>query len=146
MALEIRSNEIVGPAGTLAIKPDDEITRKLAMLMAGECERVGPALAAKAFGYSRQRYFQVRTIYEQKGAQGLRSDKRGPKHNHRRTNEVVCQVIRHRFLDPNASADVIAQKLRQDGIPISKRSVDRVFFEYGLQKKTLSISARARHS
>ena len=144
MSLEIKSNEIVGPAGTLALKPDDEIARKLAMLMAGECERVGPALAAKAFGYSRQRYFQLRAIYEQQGALGLRSEKRGPKRNYRRTNEVVCQVIRHRFLDPDASSEVIAQKLRQDGVSISKRSVDRVFFEYGLQKKTLPVPARTR--
>jgi hypothetical protein len=144
MSVEIKAHEIVGPGGRLAIRTDDEIARKLAMLMAGECERVGPALAARAFGYSRQRYFQLRAIYEQEGALGLRSDKRGPKRNYRRTNEVVCQVIRHRFLDPDASSEVVAQKLRQDGVPISKRSVDRVFFEYGLQKKTLSVSARAR--
>ena len=144
MSVEIKAHEIVGPGGRLALRTDDEIARKLAMLMAGECERVGPALAARAFGYSRQRYFQLRAIYEQEGALGLRSDKRGPKRNYRRTNEVVCQVIRHRFLDPDASSEVVAQKLRQDGVPISKRSVDRVFFEYGLQKKTLSVSARAR--
>jgi hypothetical protein len=142
MSLEIKSTEIVGPAGTLALKPGDEIARKLAMLMAGECERVGPALAAKAFGYSRQRYFQLRAIYEEQGALGLRSDKRGPKRNYRRSTELVCQAIRHRFLDPDASSEVIAQKLRQCGFQISKRSVDRVFFEFGLQKKTLSMPPR----
>jgi len=35
-----------------------------------------------------------------------------------------------------------AQKLRQAGLRISKRSVDRIFAEFGLQKKTLPVPAR----
>ena len=41
--------------------------------------------------------------------------KTGPKSNYVRTDEVERQVIRHRFLDPDASVDIIAQKLRQAG-------------------------------
>ena len=67
------------------------------------------------------------------------NQKRGPKTNYVRTDEVERQVIRHRFLDPDATVDVIAQKLRQAGFPISTRSVDRVIEKYGLQKKTLSL-------
>jgi hypothetical protein len=52
-----------------------------------------------------------------------------------RTEEVVRQVIRHRFLDPDASADVIAQKLRQTGFGVSTRSVERIIEQFGLQKK-----------
>jgi hypothetical protein len=54
-----------------------------------------------------------------------------------RTEEVVRQVIRHRFLDPDASADVIAQKLRQTGYAVSTRSVERIIEQAGLPKKTL---------
>ena len=68
------------------------------------------------------------------------SQKRGPKTNYRRTGELVRQVIRHRFLDPDASPDVIAQKLKQTGFVISTRSVERVIKEFGLQKKTLPVS------
>ena len=64
------------------------------------------------------------------------SKPRGPKRNYRRTDEVVRQVIRHRFLDAEASADVIAQKLRRPALP-SAHSVERVVADYGLQKKTL---------
>jgi hypothetical protein len=53
---------------------------------------------------------------------------------------VVRQVIRHRFLDPDATPEVIAQKLCQSGWEISIRSVQRVIEAYGLQKKTLSVS------
>ena len=69
----------------------------------------------------------------------LQPQRRGPKANHVRTDEVERQVIRHRFLDPDASADIIAQKLRQAGFQVSTRSVERVIEDYGLQKKPLPL-------
>jgi len=132
---------LVGQGGSLPVHPEDEITRKLAMLIEGECEGLGPLRAAEKYGFSRQRYFQLRKLFEEHGAPSLLSKPRGPKTNYRRTREVVRQVIRHRFLDPDASADVIAQKLRQLGLSISTRSVERIIAEYGLQKKTLPMSS-----
>ena len=44
--------------------------------------------------------------------------------------------------DPDASADIIAQKMRQAGFPVSTRSVERVIEKYGLQKKTPSLPPR----
>jgi hypothetical protein len=67
----------------------------------------------------------------------LQSQRTGPKSNYRRTGEIVRQVIRHRFLDPEASVEVITQKLQQTHHPLSIRSVQRVIADYGLQKKTL---------
>jgi len=133
------TQKLVGTGGSLEVRADDEITRKLAMLIEGECEGLGPIKAAAKFGFSKQRYFQLRATFAADGAQALQSHKRGPKTNYRRTAEVVRQVIRHRFLDPDASPEVIAQKLSQSGWAISIRSVQRVVEEYGLQKKTLSI-------
>ena len=132
---------LVGQGGSLPVHQQDEITRKLAMLIEGECEGLGPLRAAKKFGFSKQRYFQLRKLFQEHGATSLLSKPRGPKTNYRRTREVVRQVIRHRFLDPDASADVIAQKLRQLGLSISTRSVQRIIAEYGLQKKTLPMSS-----
>ena len=139
---DVVENRFVGPGGALPVPADDEVTRKIAMLIEGECAQSGPKRAAERFGFSRQRYFQLRAAYAQMGARGLVNQPPGPKRNYRRTQELVCQAIRHRFLDPDASSEVIAQKLRQTGFPISKRSVDRIFAEYGLQKKTLPVSAR----
>jgi transposase len=127
-----------GPRGELKVLEGDEITLKLAMLYAGECE-IGPGAAAQLFGFSRQRYYQLLNAYREKGAAGLINRKRGPKTNYRRTPSVVRQVIRYRFLDPDASADVIAQRLRQTGWEIGARSVERIINEYGLQKKTPQI-------
>jgi hypothetical protein len=128
---------LTGPAGSLVLLPEDEITLKLAMLFEGECEGLGPIQAALKFGYSKARYFQLRQLFQEHGALALLSKTTGPKSNHRRTDEIVRQIIRHRFLDPEASVEVIAQKLRQTEHPLSIRSVQRTIADYGLQKKTL---------
>ena len=141
MRFDVQTKAIVGDHGTLDVVEDDEISRKLAMLIEGECEGIGPVKAAERFGLTKQRYFQLRDAYRKDGAIALLSKPRGPKTNYRRTDELQRQVIRHRFLDPDASADVIAQKLRQTGFVISTRSVERVIADYGLQKKTLPMSS-----
>lgn len=128
---------LTGPAGSLLILPDDEITLKLAMLYEGQCEGSGPTKAATKFGYSKARYFQLLHLFQEQGALALQSKPTGPKSNYRRTDEIIRQVIRHRFLDPQASAQVIAQKLLQTHQALSIRSVQRVIADYGLQKKTL---------
>jgi len=135
-----------GPKGSLPVREDDEITFKLAMLFEGECEGLGPLRAAKKFGYTRQRYYQILNQFRTDGARGLKSQKRGPQRNYRRTNEVVRQIIRYRFLDPKLSPEVIAQKLNQNGYLIATRSVERVISDYGLQKKTPSLSPPERTS
>jgi len=139
MYFDLKSHALVGHHGSLSVTHGDEITRKLSMLIEGECEGLGPIKAAQKYGFSKARYFQLREAFYRKGAEALLSKTRGPKSYYRRTDELVRQVIRHRFLDPEASPEVIAQKLRQTGFVISTRSVERVIGEYGLQKKTLSM-------
>ena len=141
---DLQDQALVGTNGRLPVRKDDEITRKLSMLIEGECEGLGPTEAAQKFGFSKQRYFQLRTAFAELGAQALCSHKRGPKTHYRRTAEVIRQAIRHRFLEPEASAEVIAQKLSQSGWQISIRSVQRVIEEFGLQKKTLPMSSEER--
>src|SRR5262245_34303146 len=125
-----------GPAGSLMLPPDDLPLCKLAMLFEGECEGLGPLAAAEKFGFSKQRYFQLRHALQQQGSAALLNRKRGPRTHYRRTHQVLQEVVRYRFLDPDASAAVLAQKLRQGGHSISTRSVERVIAHFGLQKKT----------
>ncbi len=142
--LNRKDGVLVGKAGALAVREGDDVTRKLVMLIEGECEGLGPLQAAEKYGYTKQRYFQLRQIYLTDGAAALASQRRGPKTNYRRTSDIVRQIIRYRFLDPKASPDVIGQKLRQLGLAISTRTVERVIADYGLQKKTLQATAGAR--
>jgi hypothetical protein len=141
---DLKKHALVGPGGLLAVPAGDEVTHKLAMLIEGECEGMGPLQAAQKFSYSKQRYFQLRAAFAERGAMALQSRKRGPKTHYRRTPELVRQVIRHRFLDPDASPEVIAQKLVQGGWTISIRSVERVLTDYGLQKKTPQVPSTPR--
>jgi hypothetical protein len=141
--MDLDTSSLIGPQGCLSVPAEDEVTCKLAMLIEGECMGLGPSRAAQKYGYSRQRYFQLRHVFLHQGAVALQNRKRGPRRNYRRTEEVVRQIIRFRFLDPEMSAAVIGQKLRQLGCPISTSSVERVIAAYGLQKKTLSADERA---
>jgi len=129
-----------GPKGALPIKPNDLVTMRIAMLYDGKCTNLGPSKAAEKYGYSRQRFYQLYNDFLKYGSEALEPTKPGPKENYVRTETVVNQIVRHRFLDPEASADVIAQKLQQTGIQISKRSVEMTITEQGLQKKTFISS------
>ena len=45
MLYDLDRSAFVGDAGMLPSRPDDEISRKLAMLIEGECTRLGPPKA-----------------------------------------------------------------------------------------------------
>jgi hypothetical protein len=129
-----------GPAGALNIRDDDEVGRRFAMLVEGQCEGRTVTEAAHLFGMSRQRYYQLLHDYSAEGFWGLFPDTPGPKTNYRRTDEVVRLVIRNRFLDPDAPPEVIAQLLRQKGHAIAQRSVQRIIADFGLQKKLYALN------
>jgi hypothetical protein len=144
MRCDLKSRSLVGDHGSLPLIENDEVALKLSMLIEGECEGLGPTQAAEKYGYSRQRYTQLRLAYLEQGSIALLSQPRGPKRNYRRTDELVRQVIRHRFLDPQATPEVIAQKLRQTQFVISTRSVERVISDFGLQKKDSTRTGHVR--
>ena len=139
MQFDIPALRIIGPAGELLVLPNDLVVSRLAMLIEGQCEGLGAAEAAAEARRQQTTILSSAQTLRGQGSAGLQGQKRGPKTNYVRTDEVDRQVIRHRFLDPDASADVIAQKLRQAGFQVSIRSVERVIEAYGLQKKTLSL-------
>ena len=131
-----KTHQLTGPTGTLSIADSDPLAARFLMLVEGECLEGNIAATARKYGYCRQRYYQILHAFEQGGLPALQPQKTGPKSNYRRTEQAVRQVLRHRFLDPESSPEVIAQKLRQTHFPISQRSVQRVIADYGLQKKT----------
>jgi len=117
------------------VNPEDKLAVKMAMLIEGLCT-MGVHDAINKYGYTEQRFYQLLNIYEKKGIGDLMDLKTGPKNCRIRTKAMVNQIIRYRFLDPDASPSIIAQELKQDGHSISESSVNRTIMEYGLQKKT----------
>ena len=135
ISLSRKQLRFTGPGGSLQVPKDDEVSRRLAMLLEGECEGLGPSKAAQKYDFTRQRYYQILADFLEQGAEGLLLQSPGPKTDYRRTDQVVRLVIRCRFLDPDSSPEVIAQKIRQQSHAISQRSVERIIADYGLQKK-----------
>lgn len=128
---------ITAPHGTLTIQADDQVALKLAMLFEG-LHRSGPLEQVTAkYGYTREYFYELLERFNRQGSTGLRPRKTGPKTAHVRSQAVVKRIILHRFQDPEVSAAVIAQRLRQQGYPVTIRSIERTITEYGLQKKTL---------
>jgi transposase len=136
--------ELQGPKGVLKISSDDEMACKLAMIIEVICFGQSPTQIAKKYGYTKQRYFQMFHEFEKSGSTTLISQKTGPKHKTVLKENMVKQIIRHRFLDPDANSSVIAQKLSQTGPHVSQRSVERVITDFGLQKKNLPIPTQRR--
>ena len=113
----------------------DGVSLKFLMLIEG-VYNIGVKESIAKYGYSEQRYYQLLKAYKENGMDGLIDKKAGPKQNSKRSTTVMKQILRHRFLNPLDSAEVIAQKLSQQGITISVRSVERTITDFGIQKKT----------
>jgi hypothetical protein len=113
ISLSKRQLRFTGPGGSLLVPDDDEVCRRLAMLIEGECEGLGPSKAARKYDFTRQRYYQILADFYEEGAQGLLLQTPGPKTDYRRTEQAVKLVIRCRFLDRDCSPAVIAQKIQQ---------------------------------
>jgi hypothetical protein len=70
MESDIFSNRFLGLPGCVQFATGDKITRKVAMLVEGECAGAGSKKAAEKFGFGRLRYFQLRAAFLQHGATG----------------------------------------------------------------------------
>ena len=139
-----KTHQVIGPAGALPVAASDQQAARFLMLLEGECLESNITAVAQHYGFSRPRYYQLLQNYKSGGLPALEPQRTGPKSNYRRTDQAVRQVLRHRFLDPNASPEVITQKLCQTHFPISLRSVHRIIADYGVQKKTLRPQPQKR--
>jgi hypothetical protein len=139
-----QTHQLTGPTGSLPISDSDPLASRFLMLVEGECLDDNVAAIAQKYGYCRQRYYQILHAFQQGGLPALQPQKTGPKSNYRRTDQAVRQILRYLFLDPEASPEVMAQKLRQTHFQISLRSVQRVIADYGLQKKLYRLNPQNR--
>lgn len=120
----------------LSVSANDPVAWKLLMLFEAAQDKTGRIEdIARKYGYSREHFYVIKKAYDTNGTNGLVNNPTGPKTDYVRTDSIKKQIIRHRFLDPEANSQVIAQKMQQAGISISQRSVERTINEYGLQKK-----------
>lgn len=135
-----KSNSITAGKGkhTFVISPNDKLSLKVNMVMEYIYGEVSINYIREKYGYTKQRFFQILSLYKRHGINALIAQKTGPKNNRIRTENIENLIVRYKFLDPLMSAAVIAQKLKQQGINISQRSVMRTITEKGLSKKNFS--------
>ena len=62
---------LVGPEGRLLVPEQDDITPKLAMLFEAQCEGRRVIDTVKKFGFTKQRYYQLLHLFQEKGASVL---------------------------------------------------------------------------
>jgi transposase len=135
MKKDLTSKTYTG-AISLNIEPTDAIAWKFMMLLEAALSKdESIENIASKYGYTREHFYTVKNNFEEGGCLSLADKPKGPKVNYKRTDEIEKQIIRHRFLDPEANCTVIAQKMNQSGFAISQRSVERTISSYGLQKK-----------
>src|SRR5438552_10103196 len=65
MNISLSNNQLrfTGPGGSLVIPKNDEVCRRLAMIIEGECEGLGASKAALKYDFSRQRYYQILSAF-----------------------------------------------------------------------------------
>lgn len=124
---------------TFYIAGKDKLSLKINMVTEYIYGDVSINYITQKYGYTKQRFFQILNLYKQGGVEALTTMKTGPKKNRIRTENIENLIVRYKFTDPLMSAAVIAQKLKQQGISISQRSVMRTITERGLSKKNFLL-------
>jgi transposase len=125
---------IQGPAGTLAVRVDDDACVDLLMLIDGETSGRPLEEVLSEFGRSRSTYYEKLRRFREQGVEGLLERPPGPRSSWRRPLEVVRFIVRARLSRPERSAALIAADLLRQGHPVSVRSVERTLTQFGLTR------------
>ncbi len=106
--------------------PQDLLQVKYEMLRQVRTENQTVRQAAWAFGFSRPSFYQAQAAFEQGGLPGLLPRKRGPRHAHKLTAEVMKFLARARAAEPGLSAPELAQQVKEHfGVRVHPRTVER---------------------
>ncbi len=128
-------HEIRGPGGVLAVRPRDEATLDLAMLIDGETSGRPLDEILRQYGRARSTYYEKLRRYREGGLEGLLARPPGPRSPWRRPLEVLRFIVTTRLRHPDRSAAAIAEVLARSGHPVSVRSVERTLTQFGLARR-----------
>jgi transposase len=128
------SRTIKGPAGQLTLRPDDDASTDLAMLIEGETSGRPLEAILEEFGRSRSTYYDKLRRFREEGLAGLMASPPGPRRAWRRPLEVVRFIVTARLRDPERSAALITEDLARLGHAVSVRSVERTLQQFGLTR------------
>jgi transposase len=100
-------------AESVFFDPNDLLQVKYEMLRALEVDGQSIAGTAEAFGVSRPTVYEAKANFETKGLLGLLPEKRGPKHPHKLTPEVMKVVARWILEEPEIDSSTLATRVKE---------------------------------
>ena len=104
----------------------DLLQVKSEMLRRARVEGLPVVQAARTFGFSRPSFYQARQAFEQEGLGGLLPAKKGPRHAHKLSEEVMAFVARILREDPSLNARELVPAIEEEfGISVHQRSIER---------------------
>ena len=113
--------------------PDDLIQVKYEMLRRVKVDKQPVSQSASAFGLSRPTFYQAEEDFQRDGLAGLLPEKRGPRHGHKLTADVLDFVVQLRASDPSIRLlAVVAAIQKRFAITVHPRSIERAL---GRQEK-----------
>jgi len=106
--------------------PRDLIQAKYEMLRRVETEGLPVNQSAAAFGFSRPSFYQAQASFQKGGLPALLPQKRGPKHAHKLTAEVLAFIRQARQADPSLSLTALTSRIQDRYlITVHPRSIER---------------------
>lgn len=141
------THDIKGPGGILPVRPEDDATVDLVMLIEGETSGRDLDEVLRQFGRSRSTYYEKLRRFRDAGLEGLLARPPGPRTPWRRPLEVVRYIVTTRLRHPDRSASAIAEELAGMGHTVSVRSVERTLSQFGLTRtavKTQQVGASSQ--
>jgi transposase len=139
------THEIKGPGGILPVRPEDDATIDLVMLIEGETSGRPLDDVLREFGRSRSTYYEKLRRFRDAGLEGLLARPPGPRSAWRRPIEVVRFIVTTRLRHPDRSAAAIAEELTRAGHAVSVRSVERTLTQFGLTRTAKAPGGAAGH-
>jgi transposase len=113
-------------AESVFFDPNDLLQVKYEMLRALEVDGQSIAGTAEAFGVSRPTVYEAKANFETKGLLGLLPEKRGPKHPHKLTPEVMKVVAGWISKEPEiTSSDLAARVKERWRVTVHPRTIEK---------------------
>ena len=107
--------------------PRDLLQLRYEMVRRHRVDAVPVAVTARLFGVSLPTAYQAHAAFEAAGLGGLLPKRRGPKHGHKLTPEILAYIEQRRRERPDWRAgDLLTELQSRFGLTIHRRSLERV--------------------
>ncbi|EQD68897.1 transposase, partial [mine drainage metagenome] len=112
--------------GTAFFDPRDQVQVRYEMLRRVQTEKHPVSETTRLYGVSRPTFYQAQKRFSHDGLVGLVSQRRGPRHGHKITEEVLQALREARTEDPSRTPRDLARWVEERlGVHVHPRSVSR---------------------